>query len=68
MRKSIYNGWLETDYPNSSEDMPRLTDEHRIFIVEEMVKSGSPTATRRKLETKFGVAMSKLALKRVFKK
>ena len=30
MRKSIYKEWLETTRPGSSEDMARLTDEHRI--------------------------------------
>ena len=46
MRKSIHKEWLETTRPGSSEDMARLTDEHRIFVVEEMVKSGSAAGTK----------------------
>ena len=48
--------------------MARLTDEHWIFAVEEMIKSGSPRGTRRKLQTKFGVEISEQALKKLFNK
>ena len=45
MRKSIYKEWLETTRPGSSEDMARLTDEHRIYFwgdMKQKIHEGSP--------------------------
>ena len=54
-----------------SEKMARLTEEQRIFTIEEMLKTNSNVATRRKLRTKYDIKVSSktiLALMRKWKK
>ena len=54
-----------------SEKMARLTEEQRIFTIEEMLKTNSNAATRRKLRTKYDIKVSSktiLALMRKWKK
>ena len=48
--------------------MPRLTEEQRIYCVEELIKTGSIVGTKRKLKTAFGVEVSRPALRALLKK
>ena len=48
--------------------MPRLTEEHRIYCVEELIKTGSIVGTKRKLKTAFGIEISCPALRALLKK
>ena len=48
--------------------MPRLTEEHRIYCVEELIKTGSIVGTKRKLKTAFGIEVSRPALRALLKK
>ena len=48
--------------------MPRLTEEHRIYCVEELIKTGSIMGMKRKLKTAFGVEVSRPALRALLKK
>ena len=41
-----------------SEKMARLTEEQRIFTIEEMLKTNSNVATKRKLRTKYDIKVS----------
>ena len=48
--------------------MPRLTEEHPIYCVEELIKTGSIVGTKRKLKTAFGIEVSRPAFRPLLKK
>ena len=48
--------------------MPHLTEEHRIYCVEELIKTGSIVGTKMKLKTAFEVEVSRPALRALLKK
>ena len=48
--------------------MPRLTEEHRIYCVEELIKTDLIVGTKRKLKTAFGIEVSRPALRALLKK
>ena len=60
--KTRFKEWLRINRPSASEEMARLTVGQRIYAVDEMIKTGSVTRTRRKLQTKFGLKISEKAI------
>ena len=58
----------ENHIPGDSDDMARLTEEQRIFAVEEMVKTKSLTGTKKELKTKFGIEVTRPTIERLYRK